>query len=110
MNLYKLASSAQEAADIILGFYSVYHSLRYVGDQVVLRLMKPLPDTAPARLTRDFHDLIVSGDIRQGKALPEEKDELELNHLPRLIFHFNRKDYGRLVEMIHQINQIGAPS
>ena len=108
--LYQVASSAKEAADMILRFYSVYHSLRYVGDQLVLRLMKPLPAAAVARLTKDFSDVIVAGSIRQGSSLPEEADEPELGHLRRLIFQFNRKDYGRLIEMIHQINDLGEKS
>lgn len=107
-SLYKVTSSAQEASEVILRFYSVYHSLRYVNEQVVLRLMKPLPGAALAKLTRDFQDIIVSGSLHQGKALLEEQDEPELAHLTRLVFHFNRKDFGRLIEMIHQINGVGA--
>ena len=40
--------------------------------------------------------------------MPEEADEPELARLPRLVLTFNRKDYGRLVELIHRINDLGA--
>jgi uncharacterized protein (TIGR00730 family) len=105
---YEIAYSAREAAQKILRFYSVYHSMRYVGDQLVLRLQRPLPDAASAMLTREFADMLATGRIRQGAALPEEADEPTLQHLPRLILAFNRQQFGRLIELIHRINELGT--
>jgi hypothetical protein len=104
---YEVASSAEEAVQRILRFYSVYHSLRYVGEQLVLRLRQPLPEAAPAALTREFADMLSRGSIRQGSALPEEADEPTLQHLPRLIFAFNRQQFGRLIELIRRVNELG---
>lgn len=86
-------------------FYAVYHSLRYVGDRLVLRLQRELPQQTVARLTREFRDLLVSGEITQQPALPQEVDEPELAHLPRLALRFNRREFGRLGELIHRINE-----
>ena len=105
---YQTASSAEEAAQHILRFYSVYHSLRYVGDKLVLRLQRPLAADAPAQLTEEFRDLLQSGAIQQVAALPEEADEPDLAHLPRLLFAFNRREYGRLMSLIHHINKLGS--
>jgi uncharacterized protein (TIGR00730 family) len=105
---YQVARSAEEAVKTILRFYAVYHSLRYVDDRLVLRLQRPLPDGAAAQLTREFHDLLRSGAIQEGRALPEETDEPELQHLPRLILRFNRKEHGRLIHLIHRINELGT--
>ena len=107
-SVYQVTQSAKEAARLILQFYSVYHSLRYVGEQLVIRLQRRLPVSAPAQLTAEFRDLLKSGAIEQGVALPEERDEPELAHLPRLVLTFNRKDYGRLMELIHRINELGT--
>ncbi|MBI3320830.1 MAG: LOG family protein [Candidatus Omnitrophica bacterium] len=106
-SLYRVVRSSEEAVRQILRFYTVYHSLRYVDDWLVLRLQRPLPAEALTRLTREFRDLLRSGAIQQGTALPAESDEPELRHLPRLIFDFNRQSYGRLVELIHRINELG---
>ncbi len=108
-SIYHLAHSAEEACDQILGFYSVYHSLRYVGERLVLRLQEPLPANAVTRLTREFRDLLSSGAIEQGTSLAEEADEPQLQKLPRLILHFNRHNYGRLIQLIHRINALGTP-
>jgi uncharacterized protein (TIGR00730 family) len=105
--IYRHVRTAREAAAFILDFYRTYHSLRYMGDQLVLRLQHPLPKGADAALTQEFKDIIVAGGITQGRALAEEADEPQLSELPRLVFQFNRKDYGRLQELIYRINEVG---
>ncbi len=107
-SIYQVVRSAEAAADVIFRFYSVYHSLRYVGNQVVLRLQRPLSAGSIARLGKEFKDIVTGGTIVQAAALSEEADEPELAKLPRLILQFNRRDYGRLIEMINRINDLGA--
>jgi len=108
--IYQVVRSAEEAAQKILNFYRVYHSMRYVGDRLVIRLTQPLPDAFVEELSRCYRDIVI-GKIRQGEALKEEMesqaDEPHLNRLPRLTFRFTRRDYGRLIEMIHHINRVG---
>ena len=106
--IYQVAHSAHEAAQAIVKFYSVYHSARYVGQRLVLRLQRPLPAGAVERLSDEFHDVLASGRIQAGPALPEEADEPDLQHLPRLILAFNRQQHGRLMALIHRINALGA--
>src|SRR3990167_5898610 len=60
-SIYQVVRSAQDAARVILDFYSTYHSLRYVGEQLVLRLHKPLPQSAVTRLSREFRGILRSG-------------------------------------------------
>jgi len=105
-SVYQVVTSARHAADAIQRFYSGYHSLRYVRQELVLRLQGPLPSDAPGRLTSEFRDLLSAGAMRQGGSLPEEADEPEIQHLPRLVFRFNRRDYGRLVQLIHRVNEL----
>ncbi len=103
--IYGVADNAEDAAAYILKFYSVYHSLRYVSDLLVLRLQKPVAARVVTQLNKEFQDVLASGDIRQGTALPEESDELNLKDLPRLVFHYNRKEFGRLIQLIHRLNE-----
>ena len=103
MSLFKVTSSVDEAMAEIQGFYRIYQSSRTVGKKLVLRLARPLRDETVAALNRDFRDIVVAGDIRQGPALREEEPELAA--LPRLVFEFNRAGYGRLRQLIDRINQ-----
>ena len=102
---YEVAHSPEEAAQKVLNFYRVYHSIRYVNDQLVIRVQRRLPEAAPAQLTREFADMLSSGTIQQGTALPGESDEPELAHLPRLVLAFNRQQFGRLLQLIRRINE-----
>ncbi len=104
LSLYKLTDSAEEAAEEILKFYRVYHSMRYVHDKLVLRLQKTLSDELVGELHEKFADILTEGDFERSGPLTEEMDDEEIAHLPRLVFHFDRRRCGRLREMIDYIN------
>ena len=103
-HLYKITDSCEEAVAEIKQFYSVYHSMRYVKNDLVLRLNRELSPELVADIGRDFSDLLSEGEFRQTKALPAERNESHLRSLPRLVFQFNRRDLGRLRQLIDRIN------
>jgi len=108
LSLYRLTDRVEEAVEEILGFYRVYHSMRYVHAKLVLRLReRPSPDLLE-RIGDEF-DVLEQGRFVAGGPLPEEKDEPELAELPRLIFHFNRRSFGRLRQLINRLNAGPAP-
>lgn len=104
LSLYKLTDSVEEAVKESLDFYRVYHSMRYVKDKLVLRLRQPLDEEAHATINDQFADILTSGQIEQRPALSDEKDEPELADLSRLVFHFNRRNLGRLRQLIDRLN------
>jgi uncharacterized protein (TIGR00730 family) len=89
----------------IKGFYRRYHSLRYVGNKLVIRLVSAIEPPRIEELKVLFHDIIeAGGDIHSSNPLPGEADEPDLGHLPRLIIDFNKRDFGRLRQFIDAIN------
>lgn len=102
--LFRFTDNVNEAVDEILRFYRVFHSYRYVGSDLVIRLNQALSDAKIAHLNSHFSDLLRSGEFRQGEALPGEQSESELSSMPRLIFHFHRRSFGRLRQLIDAIN------
>lgn len=106
LNLYTITDDIQLAVETIRQFYRVYHSSRYVGDRFVMRLKFALCDRDLDYLNREFGDLVASGEIVQTTALPEELED-SIASLPRLVFKFDRRDYGRLYQAIDKINQMG---
>ncbi|PWB62599.1 MAG: cytochrome D ubiquinol oxidase subunit II [Deltaproteobacteria bacterium] len=105
---FRIADDAAQAAEEILGFYRAYHSMRYVGKDLVFRLRLPLADALLPRIQAEFGGILESGGFRMGGALPEEADEPELAGLPRLIFRFNRKSFGSLRMLVDFLNREAA--
>jgi uncharacterized protein (TIGR00730 family) len=108
LSLFRVTDNAVEAADEILGFYRVYHSMRYVGKDLVFRLSLPPSDAVLSRLRAGFGDIVESGTFRTSSALPAEEDEPELAGLPRLVFRFDRRSFGRLRMLVDFLNREGA--
>jgi hypothetical protein len=107
MSLVSCVESAEDAVAEVLRFYSVYHSMRYVRRKLVLRLNREPGDDLIARLNHEFRDIVESGTIVRSGPLPLESDDPHLADLPRLVFQFNRKDIGRLRQMVDAINSSG---
>ena len=93
-----------EAVEEILGFFRVYHSMRYARERLVLRL-KTAPDEAALEQIHDkFPDILTKGRFIVRGPLSGERDEPDLADLPRLVFQFNRRDQGRLRQLINWLN------
>jgi uncharacterized protein (TIGR00730 family) len=105
LHLFKLTDSFKEARDEVLQFFRVYHSMRYVKQQLVLRLREPLHALLLDAINAEFVDMLTEGQFEQRDALPLERDEADLAHFPRLVFHFNRRNFGRLRLLIDAINR-----
>ena len=96
-----------EAVRRIGDFYRVYHSIRYVGDLTVFRLNRAVSGNTLEQANLRFRD-ILTGDITPSAPTEEETRKNEFLQLPRLVMRFNRRDYGRLLELIRFINTDGV--
>ncbi len=103
-NFIKIAHSVADAVDHILTFYRNYQSSRWVGSRLVMRIYKPLTKKGLTELNKQFADFLRSGRIEQGKPLPQEKNQPEIWHLPRLILTPHRHEFGRFRQLIDAIN------
>jgi uncharacterized protein (TIGR00730 family) len=104
INLYQITDNADEAANIITGFYKNFHSTRFVKDLLVIRLKRTPPPSALATMTKDFANIIVDGKIEAIEPMPDEIEDNDNLGLPRVAFQFNRRDYGRLRQLIDVLN------
>ncbi|MFC4994580.1 LOG family protein [Rubritalea tangerina] len=103
-SLFRVTDDIEVAVKEIVDFYSNFHSYRYIGDKLVIRLQEKLDSKAFAKLSKDFSDIVKSGEMTQCGALSEESGEEELAVLPRIVFRHGRNDFGRLREFINAIN------
>ncbi len=97
--------SAEAAVRHINGFYSNYHSFRYVGEWVLLRILCPLSPDTLARLNAEFSDVLNKGAIEQVFRWPKS-DSPVYQHLPRLRMRLNRRRMNVLPEIIRRMNEM----
>ena len=111
LSLYSLTDDVGQAVAWTMKFYRNYHSLRYFRDLLILRMQRKLTDQQFDRIKEEF------GDIGVGQAgerwrccgpLKIERNERKLRHLHRLVFPFNRRDHGRLRQLIDHLNDLPA--
>ena len=103
--LYRLAHSVEEAAAEVLGFYRNYHSCRWVGAMLVLRLQSAPSKAELADLNRRFGDIVASGSIRATSPFPPERSSDDHLDLPRVAFRFDKFHYARLRMLIDALNE-----
>ena len=102
----KVTDKVDEVVEEIVNFYRNYHSYRYVRDRLIIRLQHPVSDEVLEKLNANFGDILVKGSIVRSSVLPEESNEPELAHLSRLALYFNRKNFGRLRQLIDATNTL----
>jgi len=104
LSLYLHTNDAVAAKAEINHFYSNYHSQRYVDGKLVLRMKHaPSPGEISA-LNDEFGDIVVSGRIESVGITSHEARDKDHPQLERIMFHFNRRDVGRLRQLVNLLN------
>ena len=89
--LFYRTNSAEDAANYINAFYYHYHSLRILnGGKVSLRLNREVDPAHIARLFEKYSALFTSDSIEfHPHGLEEERDEVDIFDMPRLVFNMD---------------------
>ena len=106
LNLYHITDNSDEAVKIITRFYRNFISTRFVKDIFVIRLKYAPSDSALQAMNEDFADIIVGPEIKRIEATPEEIADEDCVDAHRIAFGFNRRDYGRLRQLIDVLNRL----
>jgi uncharacterized protein (TIGR00730 family) len=101
---FDIVTSAAEGVDVVRRFYSNYHSMRMVRSRAVLRVHRAPTDEQLAALNEKYYSIVSSGHIAVSDPLPVEVSAGDVPDLPRLVFEFNRRDYGSLRRLITDVN------
>jgi uncharacterized protein (TIGR00730 family) len=106
LHLYHITDNTDEAVKVITRFYRNFQSTRFVKDQFIIRLKHAPTDSAIEALNEDFADIIIGPPIRRIEPTPEEREDGDHLDLQRIAFGFNRRDYGRLRQLIDVLNSL----
>ena len=108
LDLFHITSDVDDAVDYLTRFYRVFHSMRYVGGRLVLRLEHELSDEDLARLNDQFADIVATGTIERCEPAPVEISDDDALDKARIRFRFINNSYARLHALIRTLNAIDA--
>jgi uncharacterized protein (TIGR00730 family) len=102
--LYRVCDSISDATSEIQGFYRNYHSVRYIGKHLIMRLNEEPSKQMLDDLHVKFGQLCRSGGFEIVQ--PHSAERAENDHVDkfRLRFDPNRSDAGGLRELINFLN------
>ena len=103
--LYRVCDSISDATSEIQGFYRNYHSIRYIGKHLIMRLNNEPSAQLVDSLNSKFGHLCRSGGFEIVQAHGAERAENDFIEKHRLRFDPNRSDAGGLRELINFLNQ-----
>ena len=106
LNLYQITDDTDQAVKMITRFYRNFHSSRFVKELFVIRLKHSPADSSVQAMNEDFSDIITGPEIKRIEPTAEEMQDGDNVDLPRIAFGFNRRDYGRLRQLIDVLNTL----
>ncbi len=104
--LYCVTNDTEVAVSEILDFYANFRSLRWVGDRLVIRLHTALSDERLAAINTDFSTWLGPEGLQTTTPLPAEISDGKELDAPRLVTRINRRQPGRLRQLIDAVNQV----
>ena len=110
LELPLITTDVVEACEAIVGFYRNFHSIRWVGTRLVVRVHVEPSASELTELNRRFEDMPAKGEIRLTEPLSAERSSGDHLDLPRLVIDMDVRRVGRLPHLIRALNgQASAP-
>jgi uncharacterized protein (TIGR00730 family) len=106
LELPLLTHDVVEACETILAFYRNYHSIRWVGTRLVVRLQAEPTGEELADLNGRFADLSRKGQIHVSEPLSAERSSDDHLELPRIVIDMDVRKVGRLPHLIKALNEL----
>jgi uncharacterized protein (TIGR00730 family) len=106
LSLVHVAESADDAMDHVHLFWRNFHSLRFVGERLIIRHHAEIDDATLLRWQGEFGDLCASGTLTPTKATEAERDDDDALDQARLALVFDGRRVARLRILVDEINQL----
>lgn len=104
--LFTVTDDVDVAVEELLRFGRNFHSVRWVGGLLVIRLRSAPTDDELERLNVEFADLCLTGRIERTDPRPAEVSGRDHVDLPRIALQHDSSKAGRLRTMLDRLNQL----
>jgi len=103
LHLALVTDDVDEAIADVTDFYRVFHSMEYLPNRLVFRLHHAPTAGQLAAIDREFSDILVDGQFDLQETPVREALTAGVP-ATQLSFHFNRRNHGRLRQLVNWIN------
>jgi hypothetical protein len=104
LDLYTIVNDPVDAINHVTHFYRNFHSIRYIGGELVIRVQHRPTAALIEALNDEFSDIITRGSISETEPDPVEADEPGVRGLHRLHLAFDQQHLGKLRRLINRLN------
>jgi uncharacterized protein (TIGR00730 family) len=104
LSLIHIAENAHDAVAHIEQFWRNFHSLRFVGDRLLIRHHADLDDATLTRWQHDYGDLCSSGTITRANVTDAERDDDDALDESRVALRFDGRRVARLRTLVDELN------
>lgn len=108
LDLPLITDDVVEACEAVIGFYRNFHSIRWVGTRLVVRLQATPTSDELAALNEQFGDLAAKGEIRTTDPLSAERSSNDHLELPRIAIDMDVRKVGRLPHLVKALNLLAS--
>ncbi len=106
--LYFHTNDPIAAADYLCDFYSCYHSMRFVGGRLVIRLNRALDPAVLGTLNDQFGHIMAGGILEPTDISQTELSDGDHVELPRLVMGFDNRSFATLIRLVRRMNELGG--
>ena len=104
LELFVITDDVDAACDEIVGFYRNYHSIRWSGDQLIVRMHHGPDEEQLAALNASHGHLIVDGAIEVVEPSPAERSSKDHVELDRIGMTFDKYRQSAIHGLIREVN------
>ncbi|MGH9137875.1 MAG: TIGR00730 family Rossman fold protein [Acidimicrobiales bacterium] len=108
LHLFLVTDSVDEATDELVTFVRNFHSIRWVGARLVIRMRQAPTAAELADINEAFADLCLDGAIELSDPLPAEVADADNLELPRLVLAADSSKGGRLRQLLDAVNRLAS--
>jgi uncharacterized protein (TIGR00730 family) len=104
LELFTITDDVDVACAEVVGFYRNYHSIRWDGDRLIVRVQQGPDDDQLEQLNADFADVLTQGRIERSGPTPAERSSDDHAELDRLVMHLDKYRQSAIHRLIRQVN------
>ena len=105
LDLFTITDDVDAACDEIVGFYRNYHSIRWSGDRLIVRVKQGPDDAQLEELNDRFAGLLTHGRIERTGPTPAERSGDDAVDLDRIVMHFDKYRQSDIHRLIRHVNE-----